>query len=122
MEKVIIAIPARLESQRLPNKVLADINNKTMLKRVYDQCSLAKLDCKIYHVSTGKETSMKILLSELSKLFDKEISNIVYKKPRVGDMKKSYSKSNKISKDLKWRHSVTLTKGLKKTLNWYKKI
>ena len=47
MEKVIIAIPARLESQRLPNKVLADINNKTMLKRVYDQCSLAKLDCKI---------------------------------------------------------------------------
>ncbi len=80
------------------------------------------LDCKIYHVSTGKETSMKILLSELSKLFDKEISNIVYKKPRVGDMKKSYSKSNKISKDLKWRHSVTLTKGLKKTLNWYKKI
>jgi 3-deoxy-manno-octulosonate cytidylyltransferase (CMP-KDO synthetase) len=37
-----IIIPARLESTRLPNKVLLDINKKPMLQRVYEQCLLTK--------------------------------------------------------------------------------
>ena len=39
---VIVAIPARLESSRLPNKVLADIGGKPMIKRVLTQCLKAK--------------------------------------------------------------------------------
>tara|TARA_Y100001978_G_C23568661_1_gene372979 strand:- start:16 stop:837 length:822 start_codon:yes stop_codon:yes gene_type:complete len=35
----IIAIPARLESSRLPNKVLKDICGKTMIQRVLENCS-----------------------------------------------------------------------------------
>ena len=36
--KIIIAIPVRLESKRLPRKVLIEINGKSILERVYDQC------------------------------------------------------------------------------------
>ncbi len=38
IEKFIIAIPARLESSRLPRKVLRKIGNLTMIERVIDKC------------------------------------------------------------------------------------
>ncbi len=40
--KAIIAVPARLKSSRLPNKVLADIDGKPMLQHVLERCALAK--------------------------------------------------------------------------------
>ena len=46
IKRIIAAIPARLESSRLPNKVLADIGGTPMLKRVLDQCKKVELlDC-----------------------------------------------------------------------------
>ena len=36
--RFIIAIPARLESKRLPNKVILDIEGKSMIQRVIDRC------------------------------------------------------------------------------------
>tara|TARA_Y100000589_G_scaffold331100_1_gene383271 strand:- start:4384 stop:5151 length:768 start_codon:yes stop_codon:yes gene_type:complete len=41
--KAIIIVPARLESTRLPNKVLEDIGGKPMLKCVLDRCLESKL-------------------------------------------------------------------------------
>ena len=38
IRKTIIAVPARVESSRLPKKVLEDINGKPMLIRVLEQC------------------------------------------------------------------------------------
>ena len=40
--KRIILIPARLESSRLPKKVLLDLGGKPMIQRVYEQCILVK--------------------------------------------------------------------------------
>ncbi len=40
--KTIIVIPARLASTRLPNKVLLDLDGKTILQRVYEQCLKVK--------------------------------------------------------------------------------
>ena len=40
-KKIIIAIPVRLNSKRLPRKVLLDLAGKTILNRVYDQCKKA---------------------------------------------------------------------------------
>jgi len=40
--KNIIVIPARLESTRLPNKVLLDLNGKSVIHRVYNQCIKVK--------------------------------------------------------------------------------
>lgn len=40
--RTIVAVPARLESSRLPNKVLADIGGKPMLQRVLEACRQAE--------------------------------------------------------------------------------
>ena len=37
MKKVIV-IPARLDSSRLPKKILLDLKGKTVIQRVYEQC------------------------------------------------------------------------------------
>ena len=41
MEKVAVAVPARLQSSRLPNKVLADIGGQPMIHRVLERCRQA---------------------------------------------------------------------------------
>ena len=38
IQKFVVAVPARLQSTRLPNKVLADIGGKPMIQRVLDRC------------------------------------------------------------------------------------
>jgi len=44
MKKIVI-IPARLNSSRLPNKVLLDLGGKSVLQRVYEQaCKAKKID------------------------------------------------------------------------------
>tara|TARA_Y100000589_G_C27199029_1_gene648506 strand:+ start:1338 stop:2141 length:804 start_codon:yes stop_codon:yes gene_type:complete len=45
--KFIVAVPARLESSRLPNKVLADIGGKSMINRTLEACNNSKLVSKI---------------------------------------------------------------------------
>ncbi|MDC3195928.1 3-deoxy-manno-octulosonate cytidylyltransferase [Flavobacteriaceae bacterium] len=41
MKKVIV-IPARLDSSRLPKKILLDLKGKTVIQRVYEQCLKVK--------------------------------------------------------------------------------
>jgi 3-deoxy-manno-octulosonate cytidylyltransferase (CMP-KDO synthetase) len=52
-ERTIVVIPARLESSRLPRKVLADIDGKTMLERSYEVAAAA--DCGPVLVLTDSE-------------------------------------------------------------------
>ncbi|MCP9775767.1 3-deoxy-manno-octulosonate cytidylyltransferase [Cyanobium sp. WAJ14-Wanaka] len=40
--RAVVAVPARLESSRLPGKVMADIGGKPMLRHVLERCALAK--------------------------------------------------------------------------------
>lgn len=42
VEKVVVAVPARLQSSRLPNKVLADIGGQPMIQWVLERCREAK--------------------------------------------------------------------------------
>lgn len=60
IEKTIVAIPARLESSRLPNKILADINGKPMIQRVVEQCSKAKGPVKIVICTDSEEIGLLI--------------------------------------------------------------
>ena len=41
IRKCVVAVPARLQSSRLPNKVLADIGGKPMIQRVLERCRMA---------------------------------------------------------------------------------
>lgn len=47
MKKVIV-IPARLNSSRLPNKVLLDLKGKSVVQRVYERCIQAKNIDEVY--------------------------------------------------------------------------
>ena len=38
IKRSVVAVPARLQSSRLPNKVLADIGGKPMIQRVLERC------------------------------------------------------------------------------------
>ena len=74
---------------------------------------------KIYHVGTGKETSIK----ELIKIFRKECINhnisIKYSSNRVGDMRRNYTSIAKIKKHLNWSPKISLQKGFSQTFQWF---
>jgi len=53
--KIIVVIPARLNSTRLPNKVLLDLKGKTVLQRVYEQCLKAKNIDAVYIATDSEE-------------------------------------------------------------------
>ena len=42
--KILVLIPARLESTRLPKKPLININGKSMIETVYNQIKKCKND------------------------------------------------------------------------------
>lgn len=46
--KTVVVIPARLQSSRLPNKLLLDLGGKSILRRVYEQCIKAKGINEVY--------------------------------------------------------------------------
>ena len=46
--RTVVAVPARIESSRLPNKVLADIEGEVMIKRVLKQCLKTQLIDEIF--------------------------------------------------------------------------
>ena len=47
IERSVVAVPARLQSSRLPNKVLADIGGKPMIQRVLERCREAQGPCVV---------------------------------------------------------------------------
>ena len=65
--KTIVVIPARLNSTRLPNKVLLDLNGKTVVQRVYEQCLKAKNIDAVY-IATDS-----IQVKESCEIFTKNI-------------------------------------------------
>jgi len=46
--KTIVVIPARLQSSRLPNKLLLELGGKSIIQRVYEQCIKAKGIADVY--------------------------------------------------------------------------
>ena len=74
--KVIVAIPARLESSRLPNKVLADICGKPMIVHVLERCSNSKLVDNVVLCTDNKKLSiLSNRLGYLSFMTDKNCSS-----------------------------------------------
>lgn len=60
MEQVII-IPARLNSSRLPNKVLLDLKGKTIIQRVFEQC--IKVENTEVFIATDSDKVREICLN-----------------------------------------------------------
>lgn len=53
----IVIIPARLNSRRLPRKVLLDLNGKTVLQRVFEQCKKANNISDVYIATDSVEVN-----------------------------------------------------------------
>ena len=62
---VVIAVPARLQSSRLPNKVLCDIGGKPMIQRVLEQCSLSKLSDNLFLCCDDESLLTKVEIGDL---------------------------------------------------------
>tara|TARA_B100000989_G_scaffold298883_1_gene290725 strand:+ start:13389 stop:14207 length:819 start_codon:yes stop_codon:yes gene_type:complete len=59
MIKTVIAIPARLESKRLPNKLIMKVGKKTIIERVLVSCIQSKSPSEVY-LCTDNELIKKI--------------------------------------------------------------
>lgn len=53
--RTVVVIPARLNSSRLPNKVLLDLKGKTVVQRVYEQCLKANSIDAVYIATDSLE-------------------------------------------------------------------
>jgi len=61
MRKIVV-IPTRLNSTRLPNKVLFDLKGKTVVQRVYEQCLKAKNIDEVYIATDSEEVKISCKL------------------------------------------------------------
>ena len=61
LTRIVVAVPARLESSRLPNKVLAEIGGQAMITRVLKQCLKSKLVDDIFLCTDNQFIEKKAL-------------------------------------------------------------
>ncbi len=68
--KIIAVIPARLNSSRLPNKLLRDICGKTLIRRTYEATKNSNLFDDILVVTNSKKILSELKKYEINYLFD----------------------------------------------------
>ena len=74
----------------------------------------------IYNVGSKDNLSViKLVNMILSLMKRKDLKPIILNKSKK-ELKLQKLNDNKIRKELKWRQSITIKKGLNKTINWYK--
>ena len=75
-----------------------------------------------FHVSTGSQTSILKLIKIIKDEFSKhavKIPKIIHGKERTGDIKFNSLSPLLIKKNLNWKPSITLKKGISKTISWF---
>ena len=68
----IIAIPGRLESSRLPNKLLLELDGKSIITRVLENCLKAVDKEKIVFCTDSKDLSLKAKELEILSIMTKK--------------------------------------------------
>jgi 3-deoxy-manno-octulosonate cytidylyltransferase (CMP-KDO synthetase) len=113
----ILVIPARLQSTRLPNKLLIKINKKTVLERVWEKCVKAVGKNKVY-VATGDK---KIL--DFCKIM--KINTVLTSKNCLTGTDRIYEVSKKIIAriyiNVQGDEIFVRPKSIKKVINYCKK-
>ena len=69
--KIIAVIPARLNSTRLPNKLLRDIYGKTLIRRTYEATKNSSLFDDVLVVTNSEEILKELKNNQIKFLFDK---------------------------------------------------
>ncbi len=74
----------------------------------------------IFNVGTAKETNVNTIFKKLKELTKSECKEI-HKPVKAGEQKRSCLDYSKIKKELNWQPKYNLEKGLKETVDWFKK-
>ena len=83
------------------------------------------LKCKgnnIFHISTGKETSINKLIDKLRKIFNDHsiiLPKIINRDDRPGDIRFNSLSTVHTKKTLNWASKVSIEKGVRKTVTWF---
>lgn len=83
--------------------------------------AIKKGDNEIINIGTGKATSVNRVVKEMSKIISLE-EEPVCKPAGSGELFKSFLKIEKARRILKWKPEVPLCDGLKKTIEYFKKV
>ena len=74
---------------------------------------------EVFHLGTGKETSIINLANIIKKLFTKDIQ-VIHEPERKGEIKRNYSDISKAINLLNYGEGIPLQKGVQNTFNWLK--
>lgn len=82
----------------------------------------ADIGGEVFQIATYSETTVNEIASKIKEIVEKTLSKevqIVYSKPRLGDVRKNYSDISKAKKLLGFEPKFTLDEGLKKTFEYF---
>ena len=74
----------------------------------------------VLNIGKGKPDNLMHLVNLIEKNYNKKFEIIFSKKIPVGDIKKTYSNTQRAKKYINWKPKVNLKEGIKKFVDWYK--
>jgi UDP-glucuronate 4-epimerase len=74
----------------------------------------------VLNIGKGKPDNLMHLVNLIEKNYNKKFKIIFSKKIPVGDIKKTYSNTQRAKKYINWKPKVNLKEGIKKFVDWYK--
>lgn len=83
-------------------------------------CKTPGIAGNFYNIACGKQTSVNQLFELIKEIVGTDIPP-VYEPARAGDVKYSYASIKKAKEQMQFKPDFRLKKGLKKTVQWYKK-
>lgn len=83
-------------------------------------CKTPGIAGNVYNIACGKKTSVNQLFHLLQEILGSEIP-ANYEPSRAGDVRFSYAAIKKAKEQMQFKPDYRLKKGLKKTVQWYKK-
>jgi nucleoside-diphosphate-sugar epimerase len=76
---------------------------------------------QVFNIGTGHQTTLNELVAVLNELLGTELKPI-HELARQGDIRYSYASIDKAEKLLDYKPKTTLKNGLKKTIEWFRKV
>ena len=78
---------------------------------------------EVFQIATNHETTINELAQLLKKVIEEALPGgtieIIHKRPRIGDVKRNFSETQKAEKILGWKCHWSLEDGLRKTVSWF---
>ena len=74
----------------------------------------------ILNIGKGKPDNLMDLIDLIQKNYNRKFNISYTKNIPIGDIRKTYSNTNKAKKIIKWKPKISLEKGIKKFVDWYK--